>query len=115
MTREQKVKLIELIQEYFRDACEEDIKKYGYTMPIHELKELLIMVLFDKHAYVRKTCTLGGYHRTHVTAKNYTAEEIHAAFSAFMEMKDKKAISLTRSKKAVRISEKILWYNNILY
>ena len=115
MTKEQKTKLIELIQDYFKESCSEDIKKYGYTMPIPELKSLLIMVLFDKAAYIRKACTIGGYHHTHVTAKNYTSEESKAAYLAFMEMMDKKAISLTRSKKAVRISEKVLWYNNILY
>ena len=114
MTREQKIKLIELIQKYFRDFCDpEDIEKYGYTMPLFEISDMFSRVLFGKH---RTDCA--GFNRTvhkHIWKCNLTEDERKVINDEFIKISQTGALTLTKSRKAVRVSEKVMWYNNILY
>lgn len=114
MTREQKIKLIELIQEYFEATCEEDIKMYGYTIPKFEMFEMFSLALFNKNATV--ACGFNKTVHKYIYTKNLTEEEtakINDEFKNLVENTD--AFSLTKSRRAVRVSEKVVSYNNILY
>lgn len=113
MTREQKIKLIELIQEYFENTCEEDIEKYGYTIPLFAVRELFSLALFNK--YPNDVCGFNREVHKHIYRNNITEDEAKLMNDEFKRIIMTGALTLTKSKKAVRVSEKVMWYNNILY
>lgn len=113
MTREQKINLIELIQEYFRDACEENVEQYGYTIPNYELLDMFSLAIFKKGS----TKSIG-FDRTvhkHIYKSDLTLEEKQTINNEYKELLSKGVLMKTKSGKATRVSDKILWYNNILY
>ena len=109
MTVEQKKNLIECIQEYFREDCEpEDIKRYGYIMPAFKMKDIISNVLFNKDS---TKCT--GFdkclHR-HYYVSNLTDEENVLLNNEFRKIALTGALTLTSSKRAVKVSESIICY-----
>lgn len=114
MTREQKINLIESIQNYFRDCVtQNDIERYGYIMPAFEMKNIFSNVLFRKNS---TKCT--GFDKTihrHYYVSNLTDEENILLNDEFRKIAQTGALTLTKSRRAVIVSEKVMWYNNILY
>lgn len=110
MTREQKIKLIELIQEYFNEKNEEDVKRYGYMMPAFEMVDMLSLVLFDKWS-TKSTGFDKGLHR-HYYESNLTNDELALLNNEFKKISLTGALTLTKSKKAVKVSNEIITYNN---
>lgn len=114
MTREQKIDLIERIQNYFKEYVEQnDINKFGYVIPAFEMKNIFSNVLFGKNS---TKCT--GFDKTihrHYYVSNLTDEENILLNDEFRKIAQTDALTLTKSRRAVRISEDVMWYNNILY
>lgn len=109
MTREQKIKLIELIQEYFEEKDEESLATYGYMMPLFELREMISLALFNK--YPDKACDFNHNVHKHIYQCVLTDEEKALMNEEFKTMVLKGALTLTKSKKAVKVSNKIITYN----
>lgn len=109
MTRDQKIKLIKLTQEYFEDAIEENIEKYGYTIPMFDFRDLLSNALFDKD-YDKVSGYDKAVHKHCYTCALTDVEkaEINKEFQNLIN--DSGVFTITNSKKAVRVSEKVLKY-----
>ena len=113
MTREQKVKFIELIQEYVREN-QDYVEKYGYTIPKWTFGNLLSYAIFGK--YIESY--IGHSKKTHTAqyGRNLSPKEWESLNDEYKNLVlNTNAFTLTKSKMSVRISDEILWYNNILY
>ena len=109
LSKEQKIKIIQLIQQYFDEEDEENIAEFGYCMPCWEMQDIMAQVLFNKSAYKEiffKIC--GNNHMA--TVKDISQEEKEQINKAFAEILESGAVSFTKSKKAIKVSEQILNY-----
>lgn len=109
MNLESKIKLIKLMQEYFKDKEPEEIEMYGNTIPNYELLDIFSLVLFDKSSTV---CT--GYDRTvhrYCYTDNLSPEEKRQIDEEYKNLLNAGVLSKTKSGKATKVSEKIINYN----
>ncbi len=114
MTKAQKLDLIKRIQNYFREDVEQEyINEYGYIMPLFVFRDLMSLSLYN--TYFDTSCGFNKEVKKHYYKRAITDEQLEHMNNIFKYLIEIKAISLTKSKKAVRISDKIMWYNNILY
>lgn len=109
MNLEQKIKLINLVQEYFKDKDPEEIEMYGNTIPNYELLDIFSLVLFNKSSTV---CS--GYDRTvhrYCYTENLSPEEKRQINEEYRCLLNAGVLSKTKTGKATKVSEKIINYN----
>jgi hypothetical protein len=109
MTKEQKLKLIELVQEHFEDIDEEAIRTYGYTIPMDDFRNIFSKALFDK-PYNKSARFVIGAHCSCRPVCILTDEELVEAGKEFKMLLDSKAFSFTKSKRAIRVSKTVVFY-----
>jgi hypothetical protein len=109
LSKELKLKIIQLIQEYFDEEDAESIAEFGYCMPCWAMQDIMAQALFNKSAYDEIWFKISGQ-KHKATVKAISQEEKEQINSAFAEILESGAVSFTKSRKAVRVSEAILNY-----